>query len=178
MRLRFLASEKRRPDQFTVSKYSYAFYSRFYLVFRLLPFNLHKSFFLKLRAKISYLLSGPCKKYSSRSWWISQWACRAFLFRKSSWALPHTSGTQFDLFFPYFYIWCSWYVLYLLVITGLQVVYDAKRLYKLVKEMNKWKNWLTYYETSFKRNPEKRPRTKVYFPWFSVNLKSLLERKK
>ncbi|KAL8522900.1 hypothetical protein ACS0TY_013019 [Phlomoides rotata] len=42
-----------------------------------------------------------------------------------------------------------------------QVVYDAKRLAKLVKEMDKWKNWLTYYEKRFERNPERRPRTKT-----------------
>ncbi|PIN03056.1 hypothetical protein CDL12_24424 [Handroanthus impetiginosus] len=42
-----------------------------------------------------------------------------------------------------------------------QIVYNAKKLAKLVKKMKTLKNWLTYYETRFERNPKKRPRTKT-----------------
>lgn len=50
----------------------------------------------------------------------------------------------------------------ILCIIGLQVVYNANRLAKLVKKVNRWRNWLTYYETQFERDPEKRPRVKVF----------------
>ncbi|KAL8029009.1 hypothetical protein ABFX02_14G200600 [Erythranthe guttata] len=42
-----------------------------------------------------------------------------------------------------------------------QVVYNANKLAKLVKELKSWQNWLSYYETRFERNPKKRPRTKT-----------------
>ncbi|KAI3460859.1 hypothetical protein Pfo_017522 [Paulownia fortunei] len=44
-----------------------------------------------------------------------------------------------------------------------QVVYNANKLAKLVEEMKRWNDWLTYYETRLERNPKKRPRTKTGF---------------
>lgn len=42
-----------------------------------------------------------------------------------------------------------------------QVVYNANKLAGLVDEKKSLKNWLTYYETRFERNPKKRPRTRT-----------------
>jgi hypothetical protein len=43
----------------------------------------------------------------------------------------------------------------------LQVVYNANKLAKLVKEKKKMQNWLDYYQLKFERNASKRPTTKV-----------------
>ncbi|XP_051142744.1 CSC1-like protein At4g02900 isoform X2 [Andrographis paniculata] len=42
-----------------------------------------------------------------------------------------------------------------------QVLYDANNLAGLVEDKKSLKNWLTYYETRFERNPKKRPRTRT-----------------
>lgn len=48
---------------------------------------------------------------------------------------------------------CSWIVL--------QVVYNANKLAKLVKEKNSKQNWLDYYNLKYSRNKSKRPMMKV-----------------
>ncbi|KAL0391050.1 UNVERIFIED_CONTAM: CSC1-like protein [Sesamum calycinum] len=42
-----------------------------------------------------------------------------------------------------------------------QVIYNANQLAKLVEELNSLRNWLTYYETCYERNPKTRPKTKT-----------------
>ncbi|KAL6502847.1 hypothetical protein OROHE_024015 [Orobanche hederae] len=44
-----------------------------------------------------------------------------------------------------------------------QVVYNANKLARVVAKKKRLTSWLTYYETLFKRNPTKRPRTKTGF---------------
>ncbi|RLN24505.1 hypothetical protein C2845_PM07G10380 [Panicum miliaceum] len=44
-----------------------------------------------------------------------------------------------------------------------QVVYNANKLAKLVKEKTKMQNWLDYYQLKFERNASKRPTTKTGF---------------
>ncbi|XP_073115431.1 protein OSCA1 isoform X3 [Elaeis guineensis] len=44
-----------------------------------------------------------------------------------------------------------------------QVVYNANKLAKLVKEKKQMQNWLDYYQLKYDRNPSKRPTTKTGF---------------
>ncbi|CAN6445678.1 unnamed protein product [Victoria cruziana] len=44
-----------------------------------------------------------------------------------------------------------------------QVVYDANKLYKLVKKKKGLQNWLVYNQNKYERNPEKRPTRKTGF---------------
>ncbi|CAM8993026.1 unnamed protein product [Rhodiola kirilowii] len=44
-----------------------------------------------------------------------------------------------------------------------QVVYDANKLAKLVKQRKKLQNWLDYYQNKYARNQAKRPTTKTGF---------------
>ncbi|KAG2598199.1 hypothetical protein PVAP13_5KG067200 [Panicum virgatum] len=44
-----------------------------------------------------------------------------------------------------------------------QVVFNANKLAKLVKEKTKMQNWLDYYQLKFERNASKRPTTKTGF---------------
>lgn len=41
-----------------------------------------------------------------------------------------------------------------------QVVYNANNLAKLVEKKKSYKNWLTYYQTKYERNPKIKPKTK------------------
>ncbi|ONM62398.1 calcium permeable stress-gated cation channel 1 [Zea mays] len=94
MRLRFLSSEKRRPDQFTV-------------LVRNIPPDPDES--------------------------ISELVEHFFLVNHPGHYLTH------------------------------QVVYNANKLAKLVKEKAKMHNWLDYYQLRFERNASKRPTTKTGF---------------
>ncbi|KAG8051716.1 hypothetical protein GUJ93_ZPchr0001g32120 [Zizania palustris] len=94
MRLRFLASEKRRPDQFTV-------------LVRNIPPDPDES--------------------------ISELVEHFFLVNHPDHYLTH------------------------------QVVYNANKLDKLVKEKKKMQNWLDYYQLKYERNTSKRPTTKTGF---------------
>ncbi|CAO2190562.1 unnamed protein product [Urochloa humidicola] len=94
MRLRFLASEKRRPDQFTV-------------LVRNIPPDPDES--------------------------ISELVEHFFLVNHPDHYLTH------------------------------QVVYNANKLAKLVKEKTKMQNWLDYYQLKFERNASQRPTTKTGF---------------
>ncbi|WVZ70205.1 hypothetical protein U9M48_018887 [Paspalum notatum var. saurae] len=94
MRLRFLASEKRRPDQFTV-------------LVRNIPPDPDES--------------------------IGELVEHFFLVNHPDHYLTH------------------------------QVVYNANKLAKLVKEKTKMQNWLDYYQLKFERNASKRPTTKTGF---------------
>ncbi|CAD6238376.1 unnamed protein product [Miscanthus lutarioriparius] len=94
MRLRFLSSEKRRPDQFTV-------------LVRNIPPDPDES--------------------------ISELVEHFFLVDHPDHYLTH------------------------------QVVYNANKLAKLVKEKAKMQNWLDYYQLKFERNASKRPTTKTGF---------------
>ncbi|PUZ56342.1 hypothetical protein GQ55_5G288900 [Panicum hallii var. hallii] len=94
MRLRFLASEKRRPDQFTV-------------LVRIIPPDPDES--------------------------IGELVEHFFLVNHPDHYLTH------------------------------QVVYNANKLAKLVKEKTKMQNWLDYYQLKFERNASKRPTTKTGF---------------
>ncbi|KAF7036495.1 hypothetical protein CFC21_047148 [Triticum aestivum] len=94
MRLRFLASEKRRPDQFTV-------------LVRNIPPDPDES--------------------------IGELAEHFFLVNHPDHYLTH------------------------------QVVYNANKLAKLVKEKKKMQNWLDYYQLKYERNTSKRPTVKTGF---------------
>ncbi|CAL4975973.1 unnamed protein product [Urochloa decumbens] len=94
MRLRFLASEKRRPDQFTV-------------LVRNVPPDPDES--------------------------IGELVEHFFLVNHPDHYLTH------------------------------QVVYNANKLAKLVKEKTKMQNWLDYYQLKFERNASQRPTTKTGF---------------
>ncbi|KAG0537987.1 hypothetical protein BDA96_03G196700 [Sorghum bicolor] len=94
MRLRFLSSEKRRPDQFTV-------------LVRNIPPDPDES--------------------------ISELVEHFFLVNHPDHYLTH------------------------------QVVYNANKLAKLVKEKANMQNWLDYYQLKFERNASKRPTTKTGF---------------
>ncbi|CAL4956317.1 unnamed protein product [Urochloa decumbens] len=94
MRLRFLASEKRRPDQFTV-------------LVRNIPPDPDES--------------------------IGELVEHFFLVNHPDHYLTH------------------------------QVVYNANKLAKLVKEKTKMQNWLDYYQLKFERNASQRPTTKTGF---------------
>ncbi|CAO2203673.1 unnamed protein product [Urochloa humidicola] len=94
MRLRFLASEKRRPDQFTV-------------LVRNIPPDPDES--------------------------IGELVEHFFLVNHPDHYLTH------------------------------QVVYNANKLSKLVKEKTKMQNWLDYYQLKFERNSSQRPTTKTGF---------------
>ncbi|XP_030972738.1 calcium permeable stress-gated cation channel 1-like isoform X2 [Quercus lobata] len=94
MRLQFLASEKRRPDQFTV-------------LVRNVPPDPDES-----------------------TWELAE---HFFLFNHPDQYLTH------------------------------QVVYDANKLYKLVKKKKNLQNWLVYYENKYNRNSSQRPFMKTGF---------------
>ncbi|KAF0917211.1 hypothetical protein E2562_017114 [Oryza meyeriana var. granulata] len=94
MRLRFLASEKRRPDQFTV-------------LVRNIPPDPDES--------------------------IGELVEHFFLVNHPDHYLTH------------------------------QVVYNANKLDKMVKEKKKMQNWLDYYQLKYERNTSKRPTTKTGF---------------
>ncbi|KAM3382437.1 CSC1-like protein isoform X1 [Capsicum galapagoense] len=44
-----------------------------------------------------------------------------------------------------------------------QVVYNANNLAKLVEKKKSYRNWLTYYQTKYERNPKIKPKTKTGF---------------
>lgn len=47
------------------------------------------------------------------------------------------------------------------ILTLMQVVYDAKKLSKLVEEKKKMQNWLDFYQLKYSRNQSKRATVKV-----------------
>ncbi|XP_019243321.1 PREDICTED: CSC1-like protein At4g02900 isoform X3 [Nicotiana attenuata] len=44
-----------------------------------------------------------------------------------------------------------------------QVVYNANKLAELVEKKKSFRNWLTYYQTKYERNPVKKPKIKTGF---------------
>ncbi|XP_059300916.1 CSC1-like protein At4g02900 isoform X2 [Lycium ferocissimum] len=46
---------------------------------------------------------------------------------------------------------------------GHQVVYNANKVAELVEKKKSFHNWLTYYQTKYERNPEKKPKIKTGF---------------
>lgn len=56
----------------------------------------------------------------------------------------------------------KWCVLHFFdLMTGVQVVYNANKLSKLVSEKKKKQNWLDYYQLKYTRNQSKKPTIKV-----------------
>lgn len=55
----------------------------------------------------------------------------------------------------------------------MQVVYNANKLAKLVKEKKGKQNWLDYYQLKYSRNQSKRPMMKVLF-FNAVSFKCLI----
>lgn len=51
--------------------------------------------------------------------------------------------------------------IFILIRTFLQVVVDANKLAKLIKERKSKENWLDYYQLKYSRNQSQRPMTKV-----------------
>lgn len=89
MRLRFLASENRRPDQFTVRS-SWLCPCHVFLWIFILIKKLDSSLFFTV---LLWWFQGSCEERSPRSRWINQWACRTFLLCKSSRTLSFASST-------------------------------------------------------------------------------------
>ena len=49
------------------------------------------------------------------------------------------------------------------ILTLMQIVYDANKLSKLVEEKKKMQNWLDFYQLKYSRNQSKRATMKVQF---------------
>ncbi|RVW97508.1 Calcium permeable stress-gated cation channel 1 [Vitis vinifera] len=144
MRLHFLASERRRPDQFTVR--STLFLNK---ILNLLG-ELEKSLVI-----VRNVPSDPDES-------VLELVEHFFLVNHPNHFLGFQVGPAIisHMYHPKDENFCT-STSYLRIF--MQAVYDANKLFKLVDEKKKMHNWLDYYQLKYVRDPSKRPTLKVLY---------------
>ncbi|KAK6149706.1 hypothetical protein DH2020_017231 [Rehmannia glutinosa] len=144
MRLHFLASERRRPDQFTVlvknvppdnDESVTESVEHFFLV------N-HPDHYLTHQKSFEFMLEAVRCDFEMFS------LCLSYFYRVLSFEIP---------------VWVSGSCHVLYLSGSFMVVINANKLAKLVKEKKSKENWLDYYQLKYSRNQSQRPMTKTGF---------------
>ncbi|KAF8391581.1 hypothetical protein HHK36_023887 [Tetracentron sinense] len=80
-------------------------------------------------------------------------------------SIPEPSSSGKSFYFVYIYYCSDFFFCNFIshIKSCMQIVYNANKLAKLVKEKKKMQNWLDYYELKYSRNQLKRPLTKTGF---------------